>query len=140
MKLSDLPAGTLDKVTHLADALGDGELPDPAGWHLLVLQYVRPTEVVTPSGFKLLMPDQTKKEDIYQGRVGVVLAKGPEAYADKAKYPKGGWCQVGDWIMWPPVEAAVSRFAYGKGATLVLIADDRVIATGVDPLRSVMSG
>jgi co-chaperonin GroES (HSP10) len=130
LKLSDLPAATLEKASHLVAKIGDAELPDPTGWHVLILQYVR--EERSKGG--IIFADKTLKEDVYQGRCGVVLAVGPAAYSDKAKFGLEPWCKPGDWVMWPPVEAAAARTAYGEGITLAFIADDRVLATGVDPV------
>lgn len=135
MKLSDLPADTLEQVKHIVADLGDVELPNPTGWHLLVLQYVRPKK----SAGGIIFADQTKQEDVYQGRTGVVLAIGPDAYKGE-KFTSGAWCEVGDLVLWPPVEAAAARFSYGKDVTLAILADDRVLATGIDPFRAVTSG
>ena len=144
MKIKDLPAHTLDKVKHIVDLeidattkhrFRDVELPSPTGWHILVLQYVRPDRVGS-----IIMADKTRDEDKYQGRVGIVLDLGPDAYTDEDKFPTGAWCQPGDWIMWPAVEGAARRFAYGKDAVLALVNDDSVLAVGVDPLRAVASG
>ena len=135
MKISDLQAAALEKAKHIVDHLGDVELPVPTGWHILVLQYVRPQ---TSKG-GILFADQTKREDVYQGRVGLVLAMGPDAYRGD-KFASGPWCKPGDWIMWPAVEAAARRFNYGEGTTLALVTDDSVLATGLDPFRAVTSG
>lgn len=135
MKISDLPAEVLAPVHHLLGEIEGVDLPTPRGWHVLALQYVRGEA----SKGGILFSDQTKKEDVYQGRVGLVLALGEDAYKGD-KFSSGPWCKPGDWIIWPPVEAAAARFAYGKDVTLVLLADDRVLATDIDPLRSVSKG
>ena len=134
MKITDLPAESLEPVKHIVASLGDVELPNPTGWHVLVMQYVRPEKVGS-----LFMSDQTKQEDKYQGRYGIVLALGPEAYADKQKFGEA-WCKPGDWIAWPAIEGAARRFSYGKDVVLALVNDDSVLATGIDPLRAVTSG
>jgi hypothetical protein len=130
MKVSDLDPAALAKCAHLLDGVRDIEIPAPTGWHVLVLQYIRPEKVGS-----IFLADQTRKEDEYQGRVGLVLALGPDAYADTVKFPNGPWCQVGDWVLWPPMESAATRFRYGK-AVLALINDDRVLMRGVDPVQA----
>ena len=137
MKITELSlsAEALAKASHLVDKLAGIELPAPTGWHVLVLQYVR--EDRSKGG--IIFADKTKQEDVYQGRVGLVLAVGPDAYRGD-RFPGGAWCKAGDWIMWPAVEAAARRFAYGEGITLALVTDDSVLATGLDPFRATTSG
>ena len=129
-----IPLDSLDpalwgRAQHLRDALREScaMLPRPTGWHILVQQYIRPDRV---GG--ILLPEVSKREDQWQGRVGVVLAVGEDAYCDEAKYPAGAWCRPGDWVMWPSYEQASTRFRYGK-AVLALLPDERVILTGIDP-------
>lgn len=139
MRLSDLPAGVLAPVQHLLEGKpADLEFPDPTGWHVLVLQYIRPKERALVGGGVLHLPDSVVREDEFQGRVGVVLAVGPEAYRDVGKYPGGPWCKPGDWVLWPAVENGAMRQRY-HGLVVGLLADDRVVAVGVDP-RAMMEG
>jgi hypothetical protein len=134
LKVNDLPADVLEKVKHIVAEMGDVELPEPCGWFVLVLQYVRPAKVGN-----LFMPNQTRQEDIYQGRTGVVLAVGPDAYTGE-RFTSGAWVKPGDLVLWPPVEAAAARFSYGRDVTLALLNDDRVLAKNVDPFRATTSG
>ena len=53
---------------------------------------------------------KTREEDKYQGKVGLVLALGPESYADEERFPDGPWCQVGDWVMWKDMLTGKIRF------------------------------
>lgn len=62
---------------------------------LLVAIYMRPEK--TKSG--IILSDQTRSEDRYQGKVGLVLKKGPTAFVD----PDNKWfvdtdVEVGDWV------------------------------------------
>lgn len=135
MKISSLAPETLASIKHLTDKIGDIDLPDPTGWYVMVLQYVRPDKIGS-----LIMPEKAKQEDVYQGRVGVVLAVGPDAYADKNRFMSGPWCKPGDCVLWPPVEAAAARLSYGEGVTIAFLNDDRVLATGMDPVRATTNG
>ena len=60
----------------------------------------------------------------------MVLALGPDAYADRAKFPQGAWCKPGDWIAWPALEA--QKVAFGE-LTLAVLPDDKIMLLGVDP-------
>ena len=62
--------------------------------------------------------------------VAYVLAVGPDAYADKNKFPAGPWCKKGQWVM-------IGRYAGARfkieGGEVRIINDDEVIATIADP-------
>lgn len=118
---------------HLLDQLDGVPLPQPCGWRLLVLQYVRPER----SAGGVYIPEAVKQEDRWQGRVGLVLAMGPGCWADRARYPEGPWAAPGDVVVWPKLDTTSSRLSYGKGIDLVLVNDDAVLARGVDALKAV---
>lgn len=66
-------------------------------FHNLVLvgTYIRPER--TKSG--LYMPDQSRDEDKWQGKVGLVLALGPLAFVDDERVSFAGvTVKEGDWI------------------------------------------
>lgn len=69
---------------------------------LLVGIYKRPER--TASG--LYLSDGVRKEDDYQGKVGLVLAVGPNCFEDDDKYSFFGFrAEVGDWIVIKPSES-----------------------------------
>lgn len=62
---------------------------------VLVVTYVRPEK--TRSG--IILSDTTRKEDEYQGKVGLVVKKGPMAFVDDDRVQFHGQnVSVGDWI------------------------------------------
>ena len=128
----DLPADVLAKAGHLIDKLRGKPLPQPTGWHVLVLQYIRPDAITTASGMKLYTAPTMQREDEYQGRCGLVLALGPDAYGDQVKFGSGPWCKVGDWVSWRNMESAASRITYA-GTTIARLADDTIVDVGIDP-------
>lgn len=142
-KLRDLPPEVLRQISHLLRNPGsnsgdgidpDAELPEPTGWNVLCLQYVRGDTMQTPGGMTLHLPNQTRKEDQYQGRCGIVVALGQDAYKDEAKYPRGPWVQFGDIVAWPALENASGRYSFA-GGTLAVVPDDRLTLKGVDLAR-----
>lgn len=67
----------------------------PMGAELLVGVYERPEK--TAAG--LFLPDKTRGEDKFQGKVGLVLACGPLAFAEDDHHHWGDRVpKVGDWI------------------------------------------
>ena len=67
---------------------------------VLVATYKR--ETVGVSG-KLIAADQTKKEDEFQGRVGLVLKVGPLAFKNTKDIDFGGVSvEEGDWVFYVP--------------------------------------
>jgi co-chaperonin GroES (HSP10) len=101
-------------------------MPQPTGWRILILPYRGSGK--TKGG--ILMADETIERNSVATVVGYVLAVGPEAYADKTKFPTGPWCKKGDWVM-------IGRYAGARfrieGGEVRIINDDEVIATIVDP-------
>jgi co-chaperonin GroES (HSP10) len=62
---------------------------------VLVAIYKRPAQ--TKSG--IIMPDQHRDEDKYQGKVGLVLKKGPLAFVDDDRYSFHGFAaDRGEWV------------------------------------------
>ena len=76
------------------------DIPDPKkyptlpGYNVLI----RPVSVkgITKGG--ILLPDSIKSDMAYLTTVGRVVAIGELAYMDKEKFPKGKWCDVGDYV------------------------------------------
>lgn len=101
-------------------------MPQPTGWRILILPYRGSGK--TKGG--ILMADETIERNSVATVVGYVLAIGPEAYADKVKFPTGPWCKKGDWVM-------IGRYAGARfrieGGEVRIINDDEVIATIADP-------
>lgn len=63
---------------------------------ILIATYQRPEKLA--SG--LIVTDKTRDEDKYQGKVSLVLKKGPQAFVDDAKVKfLGQNVEVGDWIV-----------------------------------------
>lgn len=87
----------VDPKKELLGKLGDLEGFEIFGPQILVATYVRPK--VTRGGIAL--PDSVRREDEYQGKVGLVIAMGPTAWKEDGKVDFGGKrCKVGDWIIY----------------------------------------
>ncbi len=101
----------LSKFTGLDKAKEQAKLEDPRKFfldemgdlsairvaHNLVLVKIYERSTVSKGG--IIRTDNAKKEDIWQGVVGLVLKKGPLAFVDddKAKF-SGFGIEVGDWV------------------------------------------
>ena len=129
MKLSELSPEVRAKAAHILEKLEGIKLPSPAGYFILAAQWITREKIGA-----IYVPHHRHDEDKFQGRAGLVLALGPDCYADRAKYPSGAWCKPGDWIAWPAMENAASRMEYNK-CVLTFLPDDRVVAVDVDPER-----
>src|SRR4051812_25823312 len=75
-----------DAAKSLRESVGDIDHIDVLHNCVLVATYIRP--VKTAGG--IMLPDQVLKEDEYQGKVGLVLKKGPLAFEDDAINKFGG--------------------------------------------------
>lgn len=80
-----------DLIDKVADHIKDIEVL--AHWVLLAT-YIRPEK--TKGG--IFIPNESQKEDTFQGKVGLVVAMGPTAFVEDAttKFPIK--IKVGDWV------------------------------------------
>lgn len=90
-------ADSVDPATEWLEKVGDITGIDVFLNMVLVVTYIRPK--ISKGGIHLA--DTTLKEDEYQGKVGLVLKKGPLAYVDD-KVEKFAGCNVnpGDWVVY----------------------------------------
>jgi hypothetical protein len=70
---------------------------------ILLAIYLRPDKAITKSGVIIHLPDKVQDEDKYQGKVGLVLKKGPQAFVDDENVQFHGQnVDVGDWVVIRP--------------------------------------
>jgi co-chaperonin GroES (HSP10) len=89
----------VDPAKEIIEAAGNLDDIELFNIQVLIGIYVRPNK--TASG--ILLTDKTVDEDNYQGKVGLVLKIGPDAFVD----PDGKWfggkkINVGDWVVFRP--------------------------------------
>ena len=88
--------------------------------HVLVAIYIRPQK--TKSG--IIFADQTRDEDKYQGKIGLIIKTGPAAFVD----PDGKWfvgsdLKVGDWVMYRASDGWATKI---NGVECRMLADTAV--------------
>ena len=81
---------TVDETN--VDSIKD-ELPNPAGWRILVLPFTPKDK--TKGG--IIIAQESLDRLKIAVNCGYVLKMGPEAYKDKDKFPSGAWCKEKDW-------------------------------------------
>ena len=88
-----------DPKQEILDKLGDLSRLSIMHNRVLVATYIRPEK--TKGG--LILIEQTRDEDQWQGKVGLVVAKGPRAFKDdeQAKF-HGQDVKPGDWVYYHP--------------------------------------
>ena len=101
-------------------------LPELPGYHVLV----RPVSIKEKTKGGILLPNSTKDDMSYLTTIGKVLKIGELAYADKEKFPKGPWCQLGDYVCY--AKHAGQKIQY-KNVKMILLYDDQVIMKVQDP-------
>jgi hypothetical protein len=103
----------------------------------LVAIYQRPDKVKTTSGVSLYIPDTSKAEDKWQGKVGLLLKMGPLAFKEDETHQWGGVTpKVGDWVLFPiystfPVDAA-GKPVNGVNYTRVRFVEDVKITAVIE--------
>ena len=87
---------TSDPREELIKSVGDLNKIKLFNNHILCAVYKRPEK--TASG--IYLTDNTRKEDEYQGKVAIVLKKGPFAFKDDAQTSFAGQdVEIGDWVV-----------------------------------------
>lgn len=103
------------------------QLPDPTGWKILCAV---PDVEETFENSSIIKAGQFMKQEEHATTVLFVMRVGPDAYADKAKFPNGPWCKAGDFVLVRTYSG--TRFKiFGK--EFRLINDDQVDAVVQDP-------
>lgn len=102
------------------------QVPDPTTYHLLCM--VPKAEEEYESG--LIKAGQTQHYEELLSPVLFVVKMGPDAYADKARFPNGPSCKVGDFVLVRPNTGTRLKI---HGTEMRIINDDSVEAVVQDP-------
>jgi len=102
------------------------QLPEPAGYRLLVLPFTPKDK--TKGG--ILIAQESLDRLRIATNCGYVIKIGPLAYADKEKFATGPWCKKGDWVIF--ARYAGSRLPI-EGGEVRILNDDEVLGTIKDP-------
>lgn len=91
-------ARSTDPKTDIMKAVGDLSGLKILGNRILLGTYIRPE--TTPGG--IIRPDANVEEDVFQGKVGLVLKWGVQAYVDDPDYTftDDDKIQVGEWAVY----------------------------------------
>jgi len=112
-----LPATAEDKAK---------QLPDPATYHILCAL----PEIDDTYESGLVKAGQTLHFEELLSPVLFVVKMGPDSYADKARFPSGPSCQVGDFVLVRPNTGTRLKI---HGREFRIINDDSVEAVVEDP-------
>ena len=125
------PEHILDKMKNpskgvKADRKELEKLPQPVGWRILVLPFK--AEKKTKGG--VILTDKTIEDSQLTASVALVLAVGPDAYADKEQFPNGPWCTQGDWVVFGRYAGPRIKIEDGE---VRLLNDDEILGTVDSP-------
>jgi co-chaperonin GroES (HSP10) len=73
----------------------------------------------------------TRENEVLKANCGFCVAHGPDAYADKTRYPSGPWCMPGDWVVFQRYDTTAALVGY-RGHHIAFIPDDRIDAVAPD--------
>lgn len=102
------------------------QLPQPSTYHLLCVL----PEIEDKYDSGLIKSGQTLHFEEVMSPVLFVVAMGPDAYADKTRFPSGPSCKVGDFVLVRPNTGTRVKI---HGREFRLINDDSVEAVVQDP-------
>ena len=89
-----------DPRTTITDALGDVDGIELFSNQVLVAVYIRPEK--TKSG--IYLTSQTLGEDRFQGKVGMIVKTGPDAFMSEGAWNFPTDIAAGDWIVMRPAD------------------------------------
>lgn len=120
----------------ISDALGNlsklrtedkaKQLPEPATYHLLCVL----PEIDESFDSGIVKSEQTMHFEEVMSPVLFVIKMGPDAYGDKARFPSGPSCKVGDFVLVRPNTGTRIKI---HGREFRIINDDSVQAVVEDP-------
>jgi len=114
-----------DPKQKLLDDIGDISAFDIFNNQILVAVYIRPNK--TKSG--IYLSDQSREEDKVQGKVGLVVKKGPAAFVDEtSEWFKDISVEVNDWVVFRPSDG----WSITVNNVLCRIIDDTAVRGKVD--------
>jgi len=105
------------------------QLPDPKTFHLLCV-VPEAMEEYADSEVGLVKDSKTMHYEEVLTPVLFVVKMGPDAYADKSRFPNGPSCKVGDFVIVRPNSGTRLKI---HGREFRVINDDLVEATVEDP-------
>ena len=112
-------------IEKLLEDIGDISSVEIFNNQILVAVYVRPQK--TKSG--IYLSDQSREEDKIQGKVGLVVKKGPSAFVDEAnEWFKDVSVEVNDWVVFRPSDG----WSITVNNVLCRMIDDTAIRGKVD--------
>lgn len=90
----------VDPSAKITDAIGSLNEIRLINNEVLVGVYLRPDSMDLGGGKKLYLSDGVRDEDKFQGKVGLVLKKGPMAFVDDAQTDFAGQTvEPGEWVV-----------------------------------------
>lgn len=114
-----------DPKQKLLDDIGDISAFEIFNNQILIAIYIRPSK--TKSG--IYLSDQSREEDKIQGKVGLVVKKGPAAFVDEtSEWFKDITVNEGDWVVIRPSDG----WAITVNNVLCRIVDDTAVRGKVD--------
>lgn len=126
-RVIDSIAEAVDPKQAILDAVGDLSGVHLLGDDVLIGIYIRPKK--TAGG--IIRPDMNVQEDMWQGKVGLVLKLGPNAFVDAEDgHLYEDRAKVGDWVMFFVGDA---RSVSIRGCPCRLIRDVNIRSTVDDP-------
>ena len=125
----DVSAVNLSGVLNKSPEEKAKQLPDPKTFHLLCV-VPEAMEEYADSEVGLVKDSKTMHYEEVLTPVLFVVKMGPDAYADKSRFPNGPSCKVGDFVIVRPNSGTRLKI---HGREFRIINDDLVEATVQDP-------
>ena len=125
----DVAAVDLSGILNVSAEQKAKQLPDPKRYHLLCVVPEAMAELAD-SDIGIVKASDTMMREELLTPVLFVVKMGPDAYADKERFPNGPSCKVGDFVIVRPNSGTRLKI---HGREFRIINDDSVEAVVEDP-------
>ena len=116
-------AKTIDPKDELLDKVGDVSGVEIFNTGVLVAKYIRSN--VTRGG--IVVPETVRQEDVYQGKIGLVVAVGHSAFKETdGKWFGGKEIGVGDWVLYRASDGLDMKINGSHGTDCKLLQDTSI--------------
>lgn len=121
---------TKEEVNELIEKEVGRNIVWPTTYHVLLKTFLTDEEIKITDDISINAPVEHRNQQMYESRVGLVLAIGPDAFTDPVRFPSGPVCNIGDFVMYRRLEN--SPF-YSNKTSVCWILDDKIMGITCDP-------
>lgn len=102
----------------------------PTTYHVLLKTFLTDEEIKISDNITLKAPEEHRNQQMYESRLGLVLAIGVDCFSCPQRFPSGAPCNIGDIVMYRRLE---NTPFYANKKSLSWVLDDKIMGLSDDP-------